>query len=67
MSHSLSPPRVSVIMPVFNAARFLHTSIASVQAQSLDDWELIAVDDGSSDESLSMLHRAAASDSRIKM
>jgi glycosyltransferase involved in cell wall biosynthesis len=67
MSHSLSSPRVSVIMPVFNAARFLHASIASVRAQSLDDWELIAVDDGSSDESLSILHRVAASDSRIKV
>ncbi|MBM3614185.1 MAG: glycosyltransferase [Alphaproteobacteria bacterium] len=40
-------PRISVIMPVFNAAGFLKETIASVQAQSLDDWKLLAVEDGS--------------------
>ena len=45
------PPRVSIVMPVFNAARFLALSIGSVMEQTMGDWELVLVDDGSSDES----------------
>jgi hypothetical protein len=44
-------PRVSVIMPVYNGERFLQESIRSVLAQTFRDWELIAVDDGSTDQS----------------
>jgi glycosyltransferase involved in cell wall biosynthesis len=42
-------PAVSVIMPCYNAERFLPTSVGSVLAQTFTDWELIAVDDGSTD------------------
>ena len=42
-------PTVSVIMPCYNAARFLPTSVGSVLAQTFTDWELIIVDDGSTD------------------
>lgn len=59
-------PRVSVIMPVYNAAGFLEETIASVSAQSLTDWELLVVDDGSSDGSADILARLAASDPRIR-
>lgn len=65
--HSRPPPKVSVIMPVYNAARFLNGSISSVQKQSMVDWELVAVDDGSGDESLAILNGFAASDARIKV
>jgi glycosyltransferase involved in cell wall biosynthesis len=44
-------PLVSVVIPFFNAARFFHESIASVVSQSYDRWELLLVDDGSTDES----------------
>ncbi len=46
-----SRPLVSVVIPVFNARRFLPEAIASVQAQTFDDWELVIVDDGSYDGS----------------
>ena len=44
-------PAVSVIMPVFNGAAFLDRSIGLLQAQTFADWELVAVDDGSADDS----------------
>jgi glycosyltransferase involved in cell wall biosynthesis len=53
-------------MPVHNAADFLVQTIASVQAQSLPDWELLAADDGSSDGSAAILARLAAEDPRIR-
>ena len=43
-------PRVSVLMPTFRQATFIERAVASLLAQSLRDWELIIVDDGSPDE-----------------
>lgn len=43
-------PRVSVILPTFNRARFLAEAFASIRDQAFDDWELVVVDDGSTDE-----------------
>ena len=58
-------PRVSVVMPVFDGARFLAEAIESVLAQSLSDLELLVVDDGSSDGSAAIAARYAAADSRV--
>ena len=45
------PPLVSVVTPVWNAAATLAATVASVRAQSLADWELLLVDDASTDGS----------------
>ncbi len=63
----VSLPCVSVIMPVFNAERFLLEAIASVLDQSFVDLELICIDDGSSDSSLKLLEDAATLDHRIRV
>ena len=46
---------VSVIMPVYNSAKYLNSSIESVQKQTLKDIEIICVDDGSTDDSIDIL------------
>ena len=49
-------PSLSVVMPVRNAARFLDASISSVVTQTFEDFELIIVDDASTDGSSAVLH-----------
>ncbi len=66
MTRLIAAPRVSVVMPVHNAAPWLAATLQTVQAQSLQDWELIAVDDGSSDGSGAILAEAACDDRRIR-
>jgi glycosyltransferase involved in cell wall biosynthesis len=51
----LTPPRISVIIPVFNGRRFLRAAVLSVLAQSLPPCEVLVVDDGSTDDSLTEL------------
>jgi len=58
---------VSVVMPVYNAAATLEKSVASVLAQSYRELELLAVDDGSRDDSLARLERLAAADARVRV
>ncbi len=60
-------PLVSVIMPIRNAERFLTRAIQSVLSQSFGDFELLALDDGSTDGSLEMLHVLAERDSRLRV
>lgn len=60
-------PRCSVLLPVCNAAATLTETLDSIAAQSLADYELIAVDDHSSDESASLLQHRALSDPRIRL
>jgi len=57
---------VSVITPSFDSARFLGQTIESVQAQTFAKWEMIIVDDGSSDDSVDVAKRYAAADARIR-
>lgn len=56
---------VSVIMPAFNASAFIAESIDSVSAQTYTNWELIVVDDGSTDATPDIVHSKAAQDRRI--
>ena len=58
-------PRVSVVMPIYNGAAFLASSIDSVLAQTIPDFELILVDDGSTDGTAEIIRDYAARDARI--
>jgi glycosyltransferase involved in cell wall biosynthesis len=58
-------PLVSVLLPVWNGERFLAAAIASITAQTLTAFELIVVDDGSTDASAAIAQAAAARDPRI--
>lgn len=59
-------PRVSVVLPAFNAAATLPAALESLQQQDFRDWELLAVDDGSTDDTGKILTDAARADSRIQ-
>lgn len=61
----MKSPIVSVIMPVFNAESTLEKALKSFQCQTLDNWELIAINDGSTDGSLALLKSFELKDSRI--
>lgn len=65
--HKPSDPVVSVITPVFNAADVLTRTIASVQAQTFENWELILIDDGSTDESAATCAKLVAEDPRLRL
>jgi hypothetical protein len=58
-------PLVSIVMPLWNRATVVRAAIESVQAQSHRDWELIVVDDGSTDDSVAVVTGMAAFDERI--
>jgi glycosyltransferase involved in cell wall biosynthesis len=58
-------PKVSIIMPVFNTAAFLADTLCQLKKQTLQDFEVICVDDDSTDHSLSILQKAAEQDQRI--
>jgi glycosyl transferase family 2 len=56
---------VSVVLPVHKSEAYLAASIESILAQSFRDWELLAIDDGLSDKSSTILHSFAADDPRV--
>lgn len=60
-------PKVSVIVPVYNAEQYLAECVESILAQTIEDIELILVDDGSTDSSPAMCDGFAATDSRVKV
>ena len=62
-----SPPRVSVAMSVYNGAAHLPATMRSILEQEDCDFELVVVDDGSRDDSLTVLEGFAAKDSRIRL
>lgn len=59
--------KVSVIMPAYNAEAFLNRSITSVRNQTYENWELLIVDDGSTDRSRYLAQSFASADPRIKL
>ncbi len=58
-------PFFSVIMPVYNGAKYISKAIDSILQQSYGDFELILVDDQSTDDSWKIINDFAAKDSRI--
>jgi glycosyltransferase involved in cell wall biosynthesis len=60
-------PKVSVLMPCYNAAKTLDEALDSLVGQTLHDYELVAVDDGSSDATLAILQQRARTDARIRV
>lgn len=63
----MTKPTVSVLMPVYNGARFVVEAVRSVQAQTVKDWELLVVDDASTDDSMTRLRELSENDSRVKI
>ena len=60
-------PLVSVIMPCYNASCYLREAVESVQSQSFKDWELLIIDDGSTDSSEEIALEYAANDARVHL
>jgi glycosyltransferase involved in cell wall biosynthesis len=58
---------VSVVMPIYNGQRFLREAVGSVLAQTHRDFELLAVDDGSSDATPAIIAELAAADRRVRV
>jgi len=58
-------PKVSIVLPTHNGSRWIMKAIKSIQAQSFSDWELLVVDDGSIDETSTLVKEISSSDSRI--
>ena len=60
-------PKISVILPVYNAEKYLSATLDSVLSSSFSDFEIVAANDGSTDSSLSILKEYAERDARIKI
>lgn len=60
-------PKISVIVPVYNAEKYLHRCIDSILSQTFTDFELLLIDDGSKDESGKICDRYAEKDVRIRV
>ena len=60
-------PRVSIIVPVYNAAPYLNQCISSLTNQTLQEIEIILINDGSTDDSLAVCMALAATDDRIRL
>lgn len=61
------PPAISVIMPAYNAQKHIREAIESILAQTFTDFELIIVNDGSSDKTAAIIKSFQAKDKRIRM
>ena len=65
-NHHMSCPVVSIIIPAYNAEKYIHNCIKSLLSQTYDNFEIIIVDDGSKDSTPILLDEISRTDSRIK-
>ena len=63
----MKTPLVSIIIPAFNAEDYIGEAISSVLKQTYKNWHLVIVDDGSTDETVSLIQRMAEADQRIEL
>lgn len=61
------PPVVSVVMPAYNTEKYIREAVSSIENQTLRDWELLVVDDCSTDHTYEILQKLAQEDARIKI
>ncbi len=64
---TMNAPGVSIVIPTYNRAKLLPRAVAAVQAQSYAAWELIVVDDASTDGTVELVTALAATDPRIRL
>ena len=62
-----SKPDISIIMPAYNAADYIEIAVQSVKNQNVENWELLIIDDGSTDATVEIVKGLAALDKRIKL
>ncbi|RMB57962.1 glycosyltransferase family 2 protein [Dokdonia sinensis] len=67
MKKPIDSSLVSIITPLYNGAQFIAQTVASIQAQTYQNWEQLIVDDFSTDDSLAIVKNLAQSDKRIKV
>lgn len=60
-------PKISIIVPCYNQAAFIPRAVASIQAQTLDSWECLVVDDGSTDNTAEVVTNIALHEPRVRM
>ena len=60
-------PKISVLLPIYNAARYLREAVESLRTQTHADFEIVAVDDGSTDESAEILRTVARTEPRLQV
>lgn len=60
-------PVISIVIPLYNAGRWIMETLHSIQTQSVEQWEVIVVDDGSSDDGPALVEAAAIKDPRLRL
>ena len=63
----IDAPAVSVILPFYNASATLERAVSSIVKQSFTDWELLLIDDGSTDTGYELAQKRAAADQHIRL
>lgn len=66
-AYSDNSPFLSVVVPVYNVSKYLEECLDSVLQQSFNDFEVLLVNDGSTDDSLDLLEEVASRDSRVRV
>lgn len=62
----MSAPLVSIVLPAYNAATTIARAVRGVMAQTLSDWELLIIDDGSTDDTVEVVERVGNGDLRVR-